>query len=343
LTRLVAWAKTNLFGSWVAGAITLGLLALLAGAALPALKWALLDAVFGAAPTDCANAAGACWGFVAAQGRLLLFGTYPVDETWRPALTVGLIVVLFALSTLRSLWRRELAYAWGAVMIVCLWLMGGGLGLRPVATEQWGGLPLTMLLTLIGEAVALPLGILLALGRRSSLPAVRTACTTFIELVRGVPLISILFMAALMFPLLLPDGLTFDKLLRAQIAIILFSAAYLAEIVRGGLQALPPGQGDAANALGLRYWQGLWLVILPQAMRMVIPGLVNSFIGALKDTSLVAVIGMFDLMGTGRLALADPIWRQYPIEGYLTIAALYYAMCRGVAYLGRKVEAAPRW
>jgi len=191
----------------------------------------------------------------------------------------------------------------------------------------WGGLPLTLVLAIVGMAFAFLLAILLALGRRSPLPAVRTICIAYIELIRGVPLITVLFMASVMLPLFLPAGMTIDKVLRTQLAIILFAAAYLAEVVRGGLQAIPKGQIEAADALGLRFWQRTRLVILPQALAMVIPPLVNNFIGAFKDTSLVVIIGLFDLLGTVTTALSDANWRGTSAEAYIFAASIYFCFC----------------
>jgi len=208
---------------------------------------------------------------------------------------------------------------------VLMW--GGILGLTYVETELWNGLPLTLILAIVGMALAFPLAILLALGRRSQLPAIRAICVAYIELVRGVPLITVLFMASVMLPLFLPTGVTIDKLLRAQVAFILFSAAYLAEVIRGGLQAIPKGQHEAADALGLSYWQRTRLIVLPQALAMVIPPLVNTFIGTFKDTSLVIIIGLFDLLGTTNAALTDANWRGFYLEAYVFTAAIYFCFC----------------
>ena len=207
-------------------------------------------------------------------------------------------------------------------------LMAGGVfGLEPVENRLWGGLPLTLILAVAGLTAAFPLAVLLALGRRSDLPLIRALCVAYIELIRGVPLVSLLFMAAVMLPLFLPAGVTIDKLLRAQIAFILFAAAYLAEVVRGGLQAIPRGQYEAADALGLTYWQKMRWIILPQALTITIPPLVSTFISFLKDTSLVIVIGLFDLLGTARAAIADPNWHGFYRESYLFVALIYWGLC----------------
>ncbi|MGQ9372212.1 amino acid ABC transporter permease, partial [Azospirillum sp. ST 5-10] len=208
---------------------------------------------------------------------------------------------------------------------VLMW--GGVFGLSYVENAYWGGLPLTLILSVIGLAVAFPVSILLALGRRSDLPAVKAVCVAYIELIRGVPLISLLFMASVMFPLFLPTGVNIDKLLRAQIAFILFAAAYMAEAIRGGLQAIPKGQYEAADSLGLGYWQKMGKIILPQALAISIPPLVNTFISSFKDTSLVIIIGLYDLLGTAKAALTDPAWRGYYREAYLFIGLIYWCFC----------------
>jgi general L-amino acid transport system permease protein len=232
----------------------------------------------------------------------------------------------------------------GSAVALLMW--GGVLGLAYVDNTQWGGLPLTLILTAVGIALAFPLSVLLALGRRSDLPAIRAVCVGFIELVRGVPLISVLFMASVMFPLFLPEGMTVDKLLRALIGLALFTAAYLAEALRGGLQAIPPGQYEAADALSLSWWQKMRLVVLPQAIKVSIPALVNQIISMFKDTSLVVIIGLFDLMSTTKAALSDPPWRPFYVEGYVFAALLYWAfsfsMSRYSRWLERRLETGQR-
>ena len=228
------------------------------------------------------------------------------------------------------------------MLVVVGLLMWGGLpGLPFVSDEKWGGLPLTLILSTAGIGLSFPLAVLLALGRRSELPAVRAGCVAYIELWRGVPLVSVLFMASIMFPLFLPEGFTIDKLLRAQLGIVLFTAAYVAETVRGGLQAIPRGQYEAADAIGLGYWRKMRLVILPQALRLVIPPLVGQFITTFKDTSLVIIIGLYDLLSSSKVALADPQWRGFYVEGYLVAALIYFvftfSMSRYSQYLERRL------
>jgi general L-amino acid transport system permease protein len=325
----IGWLKANLFSNIFNTVLTILAVAFLAVAVPPVVRWALLDAVWTAGNSRaCHSAAGACWAFIGEKLRFILFGTFPYEEQWRPLFAVLIFIALILSSCDRRLWGQRLVLVWLAGLAVVGILMWGGIfGLSYVASELWGGLPLTLILAVIGMAFAFPLGILLALGRRSALPAVRAVCVAYIELIRGVPLITLLFMASVMLPLFLPTGLTIDKLLRAQVAIILFAAAYLAEVIRGGLQAIPKGQLEAADALGLGYWQRTRLVVLPQALAMVIPPLVNTFIGTFKDTTLVIIIGLFDLLGTVTAALNDANWRGTSVEAYVFAAAIYFCFC----------------
>jgi len=288
---------------------------------------------------------GACWGVIAEKYRLIVFGRYPFEEQWRPLVATGALVVAIVLSCVPALWRRGLAWAWVGIGLIYFGLMGGGhvlgvpTGLTPVRSDQWGGLPLTLMLATLSIGLAFPLAVLVALGRQSRMPAVRSLCIVYIEVVRGVPLISVLFMASFMIPLLLPAGTSPDVLLRVLIGITLFSAAYLAEIVRGGLQAIPHGQLEAAASLGLGYWPTQRLVVLPQALTHVIPGIVNNFIAVFKDTSLVTIVSLYELSGSLGLAIqGDPNWRPFKVEGYLFIALIYFAFCFGLSRYSLWVE-----
>jgi general L-amino acid transport system permease protein len=305
--------------------------------------WGVVHAIWtlppGAGPAACRAATGACWAVVHERSRFILFGAYPFDQQWRPALVCLLFVALYAASAVRAWWTRWLIAAWIAVPAVAVAIMRGGAGgLAEVPSDSWGGLPLTFLLSTVGFAAAFPFGVLLAVGRRSTLPAIRTLSTAYIELIRGVPLVTVLFMAAVMFPLFVPQGFAIDKLLRAQIAFVMVIAAYLAEVVRAGLQAIPNGQRDAAASLGLGFWPATILVVLPQALRITIPALVNTFIGFFKDTSLVAVIGLFDLLGAGKAAIVDPQWIGFGVEVYLFVAAVYFTFCYAVSRYSRHLE-----
>ncbi|WP_378941053.1 amino acid ABC transporter permease [Mesorhizobium sp. ANAO-SY3R2] len=337
--RRSSLAKTY-FGTPGNTLVTLVCLAVLALVAKVAVSWLLLDAVFDGTPEDCKASSGACWPYLAAKMRYMLFGIYPFDEQWRPLSATLLFIAAMAVSGIPRLWGKPLLFAWVALLPVLFVLMAGGVfGLTPVPTSQWGGLPLSFMLTFVGLVCALPLGILLALARLSNLPAIRILAITFIELVRGVPLISILFMASVMLPLFMPDGVTIDKLLRAQVAIILFAAAYIAEIVRAGLQALPRGQAEAAQALGLHYWQYTLLVTIPQALKTVIPPLVSLFIGFFQDTTLVTIVGLLDFLNTVRTALRDPNWQGIAVlEGYVFAAVVYFVFSALMGAYSRFLE-----
>jgi general L-amino acid transport system permease protein len=337
------WLRDNLFSNIWSTLATLAILLLAAKLLPPFLDWALLHAVWrGADPAACREAQGACWAFIAEKHRFILFGTYPFEQHWRPGLATAILIGLWIASALRVFWRWWLAAVWAAgLALIGVLMWGGVLGLPYVENERWGGLILTLLLASAGIAFAFPLSLLLALGRRSELPVLRLACTAYIELIRGVPLISVLFMASVMLPLFLPGGVSIDKLLRAQLALVLFAAAYLAEVVRGGLQAIPRGQHEAAEALGFGYWKKMGLVILPQALRLSIPPLVNTFIGFFKDTSLVLIIGLFDLLSTIKVSLQDPAWSGFGVEAYLAASLIYFAFCYAMSAYSRGLEHGP--
>ena len=351
---VIPWLKRNLFSDWKNTLGTLIVLAVLIRYLPPLLEWAVFNAVFRPDNKACraVGHAGACWGVVAEKYRLILFGRYPYEEQWRPLLATGLMVALLAISCYRKFWKPWLMGAWVAVLAVFFVLMHGGVltlipgvpalgfntGLTAVETARWGGFPLTIMLSTIGLACAFPLAILVALGRRSRLPGIRTLCVLYVELIRGVPLISVLFMASFMFPLFMPAGWTIDVLVRVQVGIILFSAAYLAEVVRGGLQALPRGQVEAAASLGLSYWQTVRKVVLPQSLRLVVPAIMNTFIGTFKDTSLVTIVSLYDLTGALQLALGDSDWRKFFLEGQLFVAAIYFVFCFAMSRYSQWIE-----
>jgi general L-amino acid transport system permease protein len=336
----VKWLRDNLFSTWWSALATLAVLWLAWRMLPPFLEWAFVDAVWAARGSSaCREARGACWAFIAEKHRFILFGTYPFEQHWRPALATMLLLALWFLSALRRFWNPWLALLWAAgLTAIGLLMWGGVLGLPYVENERWGGLILTLLLSTFGVAFAFPLSILLALGRRSELPVLRALCVGYIELVRGVPLISVLFMASVMLPLFLPERMSIDKLLRAQLALVMFAAAYLAEVVRGGLQAVPRHQHEAADALGFSWWKKTRLVILPQALRMSIPPLVNTFIGFFKDTSLVLIIGLFDLLSTVKVSLQDPAWSGFGVEAYLFTALVYFCFCYALSRYSRSLE-----
>ena len=304
--------------------------------------WLVTRAIVEGGPQTCkaAAGAGACWPFLAAKLRFMIFGFFPYDEHWRPALAVLLFLGAMIYSMIPRFWSRRLLWLWLAVVVICGVLMYGGVfGLQVVNTTNWGGLPLSFMLSSVGLAFGFVLGVLLALARSSKLPAIQVIAIVFIEMVRGVPLVSILFMASVMLPLFMPDGVTIDKLLRAQVAIIIFAGAYIAETVRGGLQAVPKGQHEAAASLGLGYWLSMRKIVLPQALKIVIPPLVNIFIGFFQDTTLVTIIGLLDFLDTVRSAMRDPVWQGIAVlEGYIFAALVYAVFSYGMGSYSRFIE-----
>jgi general L-amino acid transport system permease protein len=337
---IILWLRRNLFTSAFNTVMTLLAIWALFVTFPELIRWGILDAVwYTQDPAICRAAAGACWAVIAEKHRVMLFGTFPYDEHWRGVLVIAIVFGMAIISTIRRFWSYWLFAAWiGATVIVLILMLGGVFGLRTIGTHQWGGAPLTLVL-FIGTVVGgMPLAVLLALGRRSGLPAIRAASVGFIEIVRGVPLITVLFMASLMFPLFMPEGVTIDKFLRAQIAMILFFAAYAAEVVRGGLQAIPRGQYEAADTIGLSYWQKTGRVILPQAMRIVLPALMNDIIRAFKNTTFVSIIGLFDVLRATSTALQDPLWVLFTIEAYLFIFLLYFLVCFTMSKYGEHLE-----
>jgi len=338
------WLRRNLFSDAFSSVTTLALLAAVLWWLPGLVDWLLLQAVFrpDAAACEAMKHAGVCWGVVAEKYRVILFGRYPYEEQWRPLLATVLLLSVILASGLRLLPRNVMLTAWALALPVFLLLMGGGgFGLSPVGSDQWGGLPLTLLLATLGMLLALPLALLVALGRLSGLPLLRGLCTLYVELVRGVPLISVLFLASFLFPMILPQGTSIDVLLRVQGGIVLFAAAYLSETIRGGLQGVPAGQHDAAAALGLGRWQAMRWIILPQALRAVVPSMMNSAVSIFKDTSLVTVVSMYELTGALSLALAgDAQWRSFHLEGYLFIGLIYWIGCYSMSRFSRGLERA---
>lgn len=341
-TGALAWLKTNLFSSTSNSIKTLIVAALALWALYGAAGWVVTNAVFGANLEACnaMRGIGACWGVIAEKGRLIVMGRYPDTEHWRPVIATALMLGVVGISCMPRFWNRWLGPIWLAMLVVYFVLMRGGvLGLTRVDNDQWGGLPLTVMLTVVSMTMAFPLSIFVALGRRSNMPAIKTLCTLYVELIRGVPLITVLFMASFMLPLFMPNGVQIDVLIRVVVAITLFSAAYMAEVVRGGLQALPKGQTEAAATLGLSYWQTQRKIVLPQALSMVVPSLMNTFIGMFKDTSLVTIVSLYELAGAVELALnADADWRPFKLEAYFFIAVIYFVFCFAMSRYSLWVE-----
>lgn len=342
-----AWVRKNLVGSVGDTILTIIGIALVVMILPQIINWAFINAQWtGPNRTVCATVAqggiqpdgwsGACWAFVNAKFGQFMFGTYPIEERWRPILVAILFVALLVPMLIPRVPRKGL----NAILLFLVLpivsfvlLIGGMFGLPNVETSRWGGLLVTLSLSFVGIAVSLPLGTVLALGRRSKMPIVKTLCVVFIETVRGIPLITVLFFVSVMLPLFLPAGVTFDKFLRALIGVSLFAAAYMAEVVRGGLQAIPKGQYEGADSLGLGYWQKMGLIVLPQALRLVIPGIVNTFIGMFKDTSLVLIISMFDLLGVVKQNFSDANWAtpQTAKSGLVFAAFVFWLFCFGMS------------
>jgi general L-amino acid transport system permease protein len=336
---VVGWIRANLFNTWFNSILTLITLYALWKIVPPFIQWAVLDSNWYSSAEVCRESEGACWSIIPANIRFILFGFYPYELQWRPLVAMIMLVGLLFYSRDRRHWKKSLVYAWMGGLITMGVLMKGGIfGLAPVETSQWGGLPLTLMLSVFGLAASYPLGVILALGRQSQMPAVKSLCIVYIEMIRGVPLITLLFMSSVVFPLFLPEGVTINAILRAQVAIILFTAAYIAEVVRGGLQGMSKGQYEAAESLGLNYYLTMRLVILPQALKIVIPPTVSQLISALKDTSLVVIIALYDLLKTTQSVLSDPTWTAFSSEVYIFVALIYFLCCYFMSSYSRRLE-----
>lgn len=342
----IVWVRTNLFSSPFNTVLTVLSVAMLLWALISFLDWAVFNASFGLGDrTLCeANPAGACWTFIRVRMLQILFGLYFASEpeqVWRPLL----FFVLLGVNMLWILHPRIPKKTLGMLSMILVLpflayalLNGVWLGLPEAPSERWGGFMLTVILASFGIVMALPIGILLALGRRSNMPLIRVFCVGFIELWRGTPLITVLFMASVMLPLFLPSEVEFEKVLRAMVGITMFQSAYTAEAIRGGLAAIPKGQMEASNSLGLSYWQAMGLIILPQALRISIPGIVNTFIELFKDTSLVSIIGLLDLLGMANSTARSQEWRGFEIEAYIFAAILFWICCFGMSRYSQRLE-----
>ncbi|OGP63753.1 MAG: amino acid ABC transporter permease [Deltaproteobacteria bacterium RBG_13_49_15] len=336
---VIGWIKENLFKGWFNSLLTIVTVYFLYQVIPPLAKWMFIDSLWTATGQECHKSAGACWSVITSNIRFIIFGFYTYDQQWRPLIAMLLLFGLLFYSRNRNHWNKYLGYTWIAGLFAMGILVSGGLfGLEHVESTKWGGLPLTLILSIFGLTAAYPLGVILALGRQSKMRAVKVLCVIYIELIRGVPLISLLFMGSIIFPLFLPEGITIDKILRAQAAIILFTAAYIAEVVRGGLQGMSRGQYEAAQSLGLNYFLTMRLIILPQALKIVIPPTVSILISAFKDTSLVVIIALFDLLKTTQTVLSNPDWMGFSREAYIFIALLYFLGCFSMANYSRKLE-----
>ena len=355
-TGILGWLRMNLFSNWINSLISLFVLYILIQFIPWILNWTIFAADFkynfnGAEITDrtmCSRVldpenGGACWAIIYVRSYQFMYGFYPRDEVWRVNLSyIMLAVAVVPLLFDKFPFRKHFLKFTYVFPVIAFFLLNGGLGLESVSTNKWGGLLVTLVLGCTGIALAFPLGIVLALGRRSNLPVISMMCTLFIEFIRGVPLITLLFFGMVMLPLFLPEGVNMDGLARVLVAVTLFQSAYMAEVIRGGLQAIPQGQYEAARSIGLSYWQMNMKVVLPQAIRISIPSIVNTSIGLFKDTTLVIIVGLLDLLGIGRGALADTTWLGLAYEVYFFVSLVFFiftfAMSRYSLYLEKKLK-----
>ena len=356
-TGIIGWLRINLFSNWFNTLITLLVVYFLYQLIPWFLNWSVFTADFthnylGERISDrtfCSRVAnpeeyhGACWSIIIVRFYQFIYGFYPRELVWRVDLTyVLLVIAIVPLLFERFPFRKHFLKFTFIFPIIAFILLYGGFGFDVVPTNKWGGLLVTLVLGVVGIALAFPIGIILALGRRSNLPIISMICTLFIEFIRGVPLITLLFFGMVMLPLFLPEGLNLDGLTRVLVAVTLFQAAYMAEVIRGGLQAIPQGQYEAAQSVGLSYWQMNRKIILPQAIRITIPSIVNTSIGLFKDTTLVVIIGLLDLLGIGRGALADATWMGLSNEVYVFVAIVFFiftfSMSRYSLYLEKKLK-----
>jgi general L-amino acid transport system permease protein len=338
---IIGWARANLFSSWTNSILTLLALWFLYKTVPPLLDWLIFSANWqeGTSRADCVKP-GACWTMVRARFGQMMYGFYPEAERWRVNIAFLILIVGVAGILIQrvpyKLWIG--AFLFLVYPVIAFMLFYGGLGLTPVDTSRWGGLMLTLIIAVTGIAVSLPVGVVLALGRRSAMPVIRIVTVSFIEFVRGVPLITVLFMASVIFPLFLPEGVNFDKLVRALVGISLFSSAYMAEVIRGGLQAIPKGQYEGAMSLGLNYWKRNAFIVLPQALRICIPGIVNSFIGLFMDTNLVLIMGLIELLGIAQASTRDPNWLGLINTALAFVSLIYFAFCFSMSRYSQALE-----
>jgi general L-amino acid transport system permease protein len=334
------WLRRNLFATPFDFLLTIVFSVLVASIVWKVSGWAIIDANFAGTSREDCTGGGACWVFVKERIWQFVYGFYNESERWRPNIVFILYGVSHALYFAKRVPKKPLTLIIAFVLPVISFVLlrGGWLGLSHVETTKWGGLLLTLVVAYVSICLSLPLGVMLALGRRSTLPVVRMFSVAFIEFGRGVPLITVLFMASVMLPLFFPPGFEFDKLMRCLIGITLFASAYIAEVVRGGLQAIPKGQYEASKALGFGYWPSMTLIILPQALKKVIPGVVNTFIGLFKDTTLVLIVGMFDLLGMVQAAATDPQWLGFAMEGYVFAGLVFWVFCYSISRISQRIE-----
>lgn len=342
---VIGWLRKNLFSSVLNSLLTIVTLYVAASLIWAFANWAIFNADWVGTTRDACTSTGACWVFISVRWDQFMFGFYPEAELWRPKffyLTLAILVALMAYEkTPKRTWIFIFFGSLYPILMAGL-LEGSMFGLPVVDTHQWGGLLVTLILATIGIVVSLPIGVVLALGRRSNMPIISKLSIAYIEIWRGVPLITVLFMASVMLPLFFAEGVQTDKLIRALIGVVMFYSAYMAEVVRGGLQAIPKGQYEAADSLGLSYWQKVRLVVMPQALKITIPSIVNNFLSLFKDTSLVLIIGMYDVLGIGQAANNDPDWLGYSTESYVFVGLVFWVFCFGISrysiYLENKLH-----
>ena len=355
---IVGWARAHLFSSWFNGALTVLILFVLLQLLPTVFQWLFFDATWSGSQSDnCktdlvgedgatyrVDGDGACWTFTKVRFVQIMFGLYFAanpEEVWRPILMFTLFAALIVPLFVPSFrWKLSLGLVVLSVfpLFAVALIHGEWFGLPVAETNEWGGFLLTFFLAAGGIVLALPIGIVMALGRRSELPIIRSLCIFYIELWRAAPLITILFMASNLLPLFFPSGVDFDKVVRALIAITMFQSAYTAEAIRGGLQAIPKGQGEAANALGMGYWKRTGFIILPQALKISIPGIVNTFIALFKDTTLVGIIGLHDFLGSAQVAARSPEWKGYDFEAYVYVALIFFMCCFAMSKYSQHLE-----
>ena len=334
---LVHWMKEKLFSSIPNAILTLIGFYLLYIIIPPVLDWMIFDATWSGTKEEITKD-GARWIFIIEKFDQFMYGFYPESEHWRPNSVIFITIAAVIVFKMNISFKLRLLIL-SLYPVICFILISGGVfGLEHIETHKWGGLMLTILVAAVGIIASFPIGVALALGRQSSMPLIRTLCIGFIEFIRGVPLITLLFMASVVLPMFFHEGIEFDKLLRALIGITLFQSAYIAEVIRGGLQAIPRGQYEAANALGLTYWQAMFLVILPQALKISIPNIVGSFIALFKDTTLILIIGLFDILAMVTLTNSDTQWLGFELEGYVFVTIIYWVICFSMSQYSKSIE-----
>jgi len=338
---LLRWMRVNLFSNIFESLVTLCVVLFLLWVIPAVVSWLFIESVgFTGDEALCRSASGACWPFMREKARLILFGTYPYDQQWRAVLACLVVIGLVATLMLVHLKPDRMIVLWiaGTALFIAL-MLGGGLGLPEVNPIKWNGLPVFLLLSVLSLASAFPLGTILALARyQNDHVLIRNLAAGYIELVRGVPLLTVLFMGLFILPLILPKGFVIEPLFAVLIALMLFHAAYFAEDIRGGLQTLPSGQFEATDSLGMKYRHKIVLVILPQAYKTALPAIFNTLIGGYKDTSLVVIVGIHDMLSTAKMAYSDPGWQRYGLEAYFFVGLWYFLSCWCLSAYGRRLE-----